>query len=207
MKLCYFHAFSGISGDMTVGALVDAGADANVLLSGLNSLRTGAALTVEKTKRRGIAASKFHVNGGELQDHRHLPQILEMIEGSALPIRAKGNASRVFQRLGEAEAKIHGIALENVHFHEVGAADSICDIAGACLGLELLSVNAVYSSAVNVGSGTVHTEHGVLPVPAPATAEMLSLRRVHSPAASSANANRPPSSVRTPGPSRPCSME
>ena len=173
MKTCYFDCFSGISGDMTVGALLDAGADARELFAGLESLGTGATFEVEKTKRRGIAASKFHVRGGESKSHRHLPHILEMIERSQLPARTKDSARRVFRRLGEAEARVHGIPIEKVHFHEVGAVDSICDIAGACLGLELIGADEMLSSSVNTGSGTVNTEHGILPVPAPATAALL----------------------------------
>ncbi len=180
MKICYFHAFSGISGDMTVGALVDAGADSGQLIEGLNSLGAGAEFKIEKTKRHGITASKFHVFGGEQKAHRHLPHILKMIDASALPPAAKRNTARVFQKLGEAEAKVHGVPIEKVHFHEVGAVDSICDIAGACLGLELLGIDAVYASAINTGGGTVNTEHGVLPVPAPATAELLTGKPVYS---------------------------
>jgi uncharacterized protein (TIGR00299 family) protein len=179
MRICYLDAFSGISGDMTVGALLDCGADQRELLAGLHSLETGAEFDVEKTKRRGIAATKFRVRGGEQKKHRHLPHILDMISRSGIPDRAKANASAVFRRLGEAEARVHGIAIEKVHFHEVGAVDSICDIVGACLAFELLGVGRIYSSAVNTGSGTVNTEHGVLPVPAPATAALLEGRPVY----------------------------
>jgi uncharacterized protein (TIGR00299 family) protein len=97
-----------------------------------------------------------------------------MIDASALPERAAANAKRVFERLGGAEAKVHGVPVEKVHFHEVGAVDSICDIVGACLAFELLGVEAIHCSPVNVGSGTANTEHGVMPVPTPATAELLS---------------------------------
>ena len=180
MKICYFDAFSGISGDMTVGALLDAGADATALTEALTSLGTGAAFRVEKTKRRGIAASKFHVDTVETKSHRHLPHILKMIDAGQLPERAKKRAAAVFQRLGEAEAKVHDVPIEKVHFHEVGAVDSICDIVGACMGLELLGIDEVYCSAINVGSGTVNTEHGVLPVPAPATAALLTGKPVYS---------------------------
>jgi uncharacterized protein (TIGR00299 family) protein len=173
MKICYLDAFSGISGDMTVGALIDAGADSSAVTQMLEALGTGAAFRVEKTTRRGIAASKFHVTGGESKGHRHLKDILELIAKSGLPGAVKQNASAVFQRLGEAEAKVHGIPLAQVHFHEVGAADSICDIVGACAAFDLLGVHTIHSSPLNVGSGTVNTEHGVLPVPAPATAELL----------------------------------
>jgi pyridinium-3,5-bisthiocarboxylic acid mononucleotide nickel chelatase len=180
MKICYLDAFSGISGDMTVGALVDAGADAAKLVIMLDTLATGATFRFEKTTRRGIAATKFHVDFVEGKRHRHLHDILELIANSALPARAKQNATAVFQKLGEAEAKVHGIAIEKVHFHEVGAVDSICDIAGACAALDLLGVDAIHSSPLNVGSGTVKTEHGILPVPAPATAELLSGKPIYS---------------------------
>jgi hypothetical protein len=179
MKICYLDAFSGISGDMTVGALIDAGASATTLVQSLEALGTGAQFEVEKTKRRGIAASKFRVIGGDGKTHRHLKHILEIIANSGIADRAKQNASAVFQCLGEAEAKVHDVSIEKVHFHEVGAVDSICDIVGACIGLDLLDIGAVYSSPVNVGSGTVKTEHGVLPVPAPATSELLSGKPIY----------------------------
>jgi uncharacterized protein (TIGR00299 family) protein len=181
MKICYFDAFSGISGDMTVGALVDAGADATALTQMLASLGTGATFRLEKTKRRGIAASKFTVDVATAgHPHRHLKHIVELIGAAELlPEHAKQNAIAVFQRLGEAEAKVHDVPIEKVHFHEVGAVDSICDIVGACAALELLGIEEIHSSAINVGSGTVNTEHGVLPVPAPATAELLTGRPVY----------------------------
>jgi pyridinium-3,5-bisthiocarboxylic acid mononucleotide nickel chelatase len=173
MKICYLDAFSGISGDMLVGALVDAGADARALTEGLRSLNTGAEYQFEKTKRCGIGATKFHVLGGEQKAHRHLSHILKMIEAAPLPDAAKQNAAKVFRRLGEAEASVHQVPVEKVHFHEVGAVDSIADIVGACLGFDLLGVDAVECSALNVGSGTVKSEHGILPVPAPATAALV----------------------------------
>jgi uncharacterized protein (TIGR00299 family) protein len=180
MKICYLDAFSGISGDMTVGALVDAGADSAAMLDALSSLGTGAQFHLEKTKRRGISATKFKVEGGEASAHRHLSHILRLIEQSRLPQRAKEHAAAVFRRLGDAEAQVHGVPVEKVHFHEVGAIDSIADIAGACLGFHLLGVDSVSSSPLNVGSGTVKTEHGVLPVPAPATANLLQGKPVYS---------------------------
>jgi pyridinium-3,5-bisthiocarboxylic acid mononucleotide nickel chelatase len=173
VKICYFDAFSGISGDMTVGALVDAGADWPALEAALRSLDLGASFRVEKTKRHGIAASKFSVDFVDQKRHRHLPQIERIILAGELTDTAKKNALAVFRRLGEAEAKSHDVPLEKVHFHEVGAVDSICDIAGACVALDLLAVEEVRSSRINVGSGTVSTQHGVLPVPTPATAELL----------------------------------
>jgi uncharacterized protein (TIGR00299 family) protein len=173
MKICYLDAFAGISGDMTVGALIDAGADAAALTEALSSIGTGAAFRIEKTKRHGIGATKFHVEGGETKSHRHLPHILKMIEAAAVSDRVRRDAVAVFQKLAEAEAKVHQVPLEKVHFHEVGAVDSICDIVGACVAFDLLGVEALHCSPLNVGSGTVKTDHGVLPVPAPATAELL----------------------------------
>ena len=165
---------------MTVGALVDAGASPDALLEGLSSLNTGVRCLVEKTSRRGIAASKFRVNTeGPWAKHRHLPHILNLIENATISAAAKSKASFVFKRLGEAEAQVHGVALEKVHFHEVGAADSIADIVGACIALDLLGIEEVHVSPVNVGSGTVQTEHGVLPVPAPATAALLAGKPIY----------------------------
>jgi uncharacterized protein (DUF111 family) len=167
MKICYLDAFSGISGDMTVGALLDAGAPYEPLLDALRSLDTGATFACDKTIRGGVAATKFRVTINGTQPHRHLSHILRLIDGASLPDRVKQNASAVFTRLGEAEAQVHGMPIEKVHFHEVGAADSIADIVGACLALDLLGIERIHSSAINVGSGTVKTEHGFLPVPDP----------------------------------------
>jgi len=173
MRILYLDPFSGISGDMTVGALVDAGADAQALVAALDSLGTGAKFTIDKTKRAGVTATKFRVEHEEQKKHRHLPHIVKMIEAAAISDRAKLTATRVFTKLGEAEAAVHGVPMEKVHFHEVGAIDSIADIVGAAVGLDLLDVGAIHCSAINVGSGTVNTEHGMLPVPAPATSLLL----------------------------------
>jgi pyridinium-3,5-bisthiocarboxylic acid mononucleotide nickel chelatase len=178
--LCYLDAFSGISGDMLVGALADAGADQAAIVDALASLETGAVLSFERVKRCGIAATKFHVAIEETHVHRHLAHILKMIEKAALPDRAKHNAAAVFQRLGEAEAAVHQVPVEHVHFHEVGAADSIADIVGACLAFELLGVTQIVSAPLNVGSGTASTAHGLLPVPAPATAALLHGKPIYS---------------------------
>ena len=173
MRIAYFDAFSGIAGDMTVAALIDAGAGAQALFDALDSLGTGARFRAEKVKRKGIAATHFTVEHEDRKKHRHLPQIVKMIEASRLADRAKQNAVKVFEALGAAEARVHGVPLEKVHFHEVGAVDSICDIAGACQALEMLGVEAVHASKVNTGSGTVEADHGVMPVPTPATALLL----------------------------------
>lgn len=180
MKICYFDAFSGISGDMTVGALLDAGADWPALQAALASLNLGATCRLEKTKRKGIAASKFVVEHGEQKKHRHLPHIEKIISAGELSAKARDSALAVFRRLGEAEVSSHNVPIEKVHFHEVGAVDSICDIAGACVALDSLGVEEIYCSRINVGSGTVETEHGTLPVPTPATATLLTGKPIYS---------------------------
>lgn len=156
-----------------MGALADAGADTGALIEGLESLETGAAVRFERVMRRGIGANQFHVAAPDGQAHRHLSGILKIIGGSELPDTVKANAERVFRRLGESESAVHGVPLEKVHFHEVGAVDSILDIVGACFGFHLIGAEKIHCSPVNVGSGTVETEHGTLPVPAPATASLL----------------------------------
>ncbi len=180
MRICYLDAFSGISGDMLVGALADAGADSAAITDALRSLQAGVSVSFEKVKRCGIAASKFHVRAQEAPKHRHLSGILKMIDAASLPDRAKQNAAAVFRRLGEAEAGVHQTPIDKVHFHEVGAVDSIADIVGACLGFELLGIDTIYSSPLNLGSGTVKAEHGVMPVPAPATAALVAGKPVYS---------------------------
>jgi uncharacterized protein (TIGR00299 family) protein len=180
MTICYFDAFSGISGDMTVGALLDAGASWTAVESALLSLNLDASFRLEKTKRKGIAASKFHVDFTAQKKHRHLPHVEKIIAAGAMPEKARENSIAVFRRLGEAESKSHNIAIEKVHSHEVGAVDSICDIVGACVAIDSLGVEEVHCSRINVGSGTVETEHGTLPVPAPATAELLRDRPIYS---------------------------
>lgn len=178
MRLCYIDAFSGISGDMLVGALADAGADRDAICAALGSL--GAAVRFESVKRGGIRATKFHVEPAASGPPRHLRDILELIAATELPPRVKQKASEVFQRLGGVEAAVHQVPIERVHFHEVGALDSIADVVGACLAFELLGVEKIHCSPINLGGGTVATEHGVLPVPAPATAALLEGKPVYS---------------------------
>jgi uncharacterized protein (TIGR00299 family) protein len=175
MTLAYFDCFSGISGDMTLGALVDAGVSIDVLRTELEKLNLpGYALKAEKVKRSGIAATKVHVIiDRKDQKSRHLSDILNIIESSALSSPVKEKSSRIFTRLADAEAKVHGTTPDMIHFHEVGAVDSIVDNVGAIIGMELLGITRVMASAINVGSGTVKTAHGMLPIPAPATTELL----------------------------------
>lgn len=180
MRLCFFDPFSGIAGDMTVGALLDAGANFSGLEPAIAGLKTGATLRAEKVKRHGITATKFHVDGGEQKAHRHLHHIDKMVDESSLNDRVKERVKQVFLKLGHAEAKVHGVGIEKVHFHEVGATDSICDIVATCWCLDDLGIDEIHCAPINTGSGTVNTEHGLLPVPAPATAELLIGKPVYS---------------------------
>ena len=174
MKLAYFDCFSGISGDMVLGALVDAGVDLRELESELRKLHLeGWEISAEKVQRKAIRATKVNVETKETHHHRHLSPILKMIDQAALAPRAAERARQIFRRLGEAEAKVHNISIEKVHFHEVGAVDSIVDIVGSAIGFELLGIDTFACSIMDVGSGRVQTEHGLLPVPAPATVELL----------------------------------
>ncbi len=180
MSICYIDAFSGIAGDMLVGALVDAGADRAVISHALDSLAVGARIEYDRVHRRSVSAMKFRVTAPEPAKHRHLSGILRLIDAADIPAGAKSKAEKIFRSLGEAEAAVHGVNIEKVHFHEVGAVDSICDIVGVSLAIELLGVEEIHCSAINVGSGTVTTEHGVLPVPAPATARLLRDKPIYS---------------------------
>jgi uncharacterized protein (TIGR00299 family) protein len=172
--IAYFDCFSGISGDMVLGALVDAGADLRVIETNLRRLGLeNWSISAEKVKRGSIFATHVNVETQEDHHHRGLSIILKRIEDAKLAPRAAERARKIFTRLAEAEAKVHQVPVEQVHFHEVGAADSIIDIVGAAIGFELLGVDEFVCSAFDVGAGRVVTAHGLLPVPAPATAELL----------------------------------
>jgi uncharacterized protein (TIGR00299 family) protein len=174
MKLAYFDCFSGISGDMTLGALVDAGCSADLLRAELESLQVpGWTLTAEKVWKNGMAATRLRVQTEDQQKHRSLANILEILNNSRLAPPVQERASRIFRKLGEAEAYVHNAPLEKVHFHEVGAVDAIVDIVGSCIGFHALGIERFACSPLNVGGGTAKMAHGVLPVPAPATARLL----------------------------------
>ncbi len=182
MKLLYFDCFAGIAGDMTVGALLELGVPLAVLEERLAALplpRSSYSLSAEKVTRHGITATRFHVRVEENQPHRNYRDIAGMIERSALSERSKELAQRVFFRLAEAEAKAHGVEMGHVHFHEVGAVDSIVDIVGTAICLDYLGIGEVYVSSLPYGRGSVETAHGKLPVPAPATLELLRGMEVH----------------------------
>jgi uncharacterized protein (TIGR00299 family) protein len=175
MTLAYFDCFSGISGDMTLGALVDAGVGIEVLRTQLEKLHLpGYEITALKVARAGIQATKVHVClDGKDQPTRHLSDIRSIIETSTLSSSIKQKSIMIFERLAQAEAKAHGTTPDKVHFHEVGAVDAIVDIVGSIIGLEVLGIKHIAGSAINLGSGTIKTSHGTMPVPAPATAELL----------------------------------
>jgi pyridinium-3,5-bisthiocarboxylic acid mononucleotide nickel chelatase len=194
MKLAYCDCFSGISGDMFLGALLDAGLPIEHLREQIGRLHLDEDihLTLEETHKGALRAALFDVHVHEHEDghapvhehghahekhahshNRHWSDIRELIERSDLTERVKATTSAIFQRLAEAEARVHGTSVDEVHFHEVGAVDSIVDIAGAAVGLEYLGIERLYASALPLGSGKVNTQHGLLPVPAPATLELL----------------------------------
>jgi uncharacterized protein (TIGR00299 family) protein len=174
MKLAYFDCFSGISGDMTLGALVDAGCAVEHLRTELHGLQVpGWELSAEKVWKNGMAATYVKVNTEDQSKHRSLGAILEILEKSQLAPVVRDRAGAIFRRLGEAEARVHDVPLEKIHFHEVGAVDAIVDIVGACIGFHALGIEKFACSALNVGGGTAKMAHGVLPVPAPATANLL----------------------------------
>jgi uncharacterized protein (TIGR00299 family) protein len=176
MKILYFDCFSGISGDMTLAALIDLGLPRETLEMelaklGLNDYE----LKIYRGSRSGIGAMglEVRVRAGEGTSHRHFPQIRRMIEESALEKEVKALSLKIFHRLGEAEAKIHGQTIEEVHFHEVGAVDSIVDIVGTAIGIQFFRPDRILSSELPMGRGFVECQHGRLPLPAPATLEIL----------------------------------
>ena len=200
MKLLYFDCFAGISGDMTIGALLDLGLDFEFLKNELAKLGvSGYDLNLSRVDRSGINAAKFDVLLSEIEinhhhdhsheghshthhsslethhthDHRSLSTIKHLIESSTLSEKVKQNSLAIFQRIGEAESKIHGVDIESIHFHEVGAVDSIVDIIGACIGLEALGIEKIISSPLHVGYGTFTCAHGTYPIPGPAATEIL----------------------------------
>jgi len=176
MRIIYIDAFSGASGDMLLGALLDAGLPETDLRACLARLPVGGyEISVRREKRLGLLGTRAEVRLEHVAHHpaRHLSDIEKIISEAKLPARAAEWATAVFRRLAEAEAKVHGSTPEAVHFHEVGAVDSIVDIVGVCTGLALLGVERVVASALPLGSGYVDTAHGRLPVPAPAVVELL----------------------------------
>jgi uncharacterized protein (TIGR00299 family) protein len=176
MRIAYFDTFSGVSGDMTLGAFISSGVPLDALRGEISKLRlSGVELEASHIVRNGITAVKLDVViSADDKKHRHLKDILKLIDGSGLSDRVKRDALKIFTEVGRAEAKVHNTTIEKVHFHEVGALDSIVDIVGAAVCLELAGIGSVYSSPVRLGSGgVVQTDHGMLPVPGPAAVEIL----------------------------------
>jgi hypothetical protein len=175
MAMMYVDAFAGVSGDMLLGALLDAGLSEEGLRESLGRLPLGGyALDIRRENRLGLAATRAEVRvTEESHHHRHLSDIGEILDGAGLPGRAGEWAKAVFRRLAEAEGRVHGSSPEEVHFHEVGAVDSIVDIAGVCAGLALLGVEEVQAGPLPLGSGYVDMAHGRMPVPAPAVVELM----------------------------------
>lgn len=174
MKIAYFDCMSGISGDMTLGALVDAGVSFDCLQDAIRSLDVAKCrLEKEEVKRHGFRATKIHVRHEHEHAHRHLHHIHEIIDRGNLSDPQRDLARRIFQRLAEAEAKVHGSTLEKVHFHEVGAVDSIADIIGSAVGMTELGVDRFEASLVPTGCGKIVIAHGEVSVPAPATADLM----------------------------------
>lgn len=176
MKILYYDCFAGISGDMNLGALVDLGVDPDRLVAELEKLDIeGFRLEIRKDKRRGISGTKVDVvvDHPDNEKHRHLHHVEQIVNSSALSEKVKADALKIFGLVAEAEARVHDIPVEKVHFHEVGALDSIADIVGAAICIDLLGADRILSSPVQLGGGTVKCAHGVMPVPAPATALIL----------------------------------
>lgn len=176
MKIAYFDTIAGISGDMALGAFVSAGVPLEILRDGVQQLGVqGIELEASHIQRNGITAVKLNVVVSETKvRHRHLKDIIDLIDRSSLEIRIKEDAKKIFMEVAGAEAFVHGIPVEKVHFHEVGALDSIVDIVGTAICIDFLGIESVFSSAIKLGSGGfVESEHGMLPVPAPATVEIL----------------------------------
>lgn len=174
MRVAYLDCMSGVSGDMTLGALVDCGVPLAALQEGIDSLQLPSCqLQRTEVKKHGFRASKVDVIHEPEHAHRHLHHITELIDGSSLTDRQKDLARRIFTRIGEAEALVHGTTIEKVHFHEVGAVDSIADIVGAAAGIVHLGLEHVTCSTLSLGSGTARSAHGPIPVPVPAVLALV----------------------------------
>ncbi|CAN5442570.1 nickel pincer cofactor biosynthesis protein LarC [soil metagenome] len=183
-RIAYFEPFSGASGDMTLGALIDAGAPVDQIVAMLHGLHLdGWTLTAEPASQNGIAGTQVSVLAEDSEHSRTWATIRAMIEQSSLPESVKATAIRIFTNLAIAESSIHGATVDGVHFHEVGGIDAIVDICGVACALELLGIEAIYSSPPRAGTGFAKSMHGVIPVPAPATAKLLAMANAPMPAA------------------------
>lgn len=174
-RILYFDIVNGISGDMTIATLLDLGISKEVFLEEINKLNLGDEfnINIQEENENGIVGTKVEVITKEVNAHRHLSDIYEIIDKSSLNEYVKENAKKIFMVIAEAEAKVHGTTIDKIHFHEVGAIDSIVDVVSACILVDLLCVDKIYATTVPVGSGFVKCDHGIMPVPAPATIEIL----------------------------------
>ena len=181
MKIAYADCFSGISGDMFLAALLDAGLPLDILRNGIEKLNLyeKVELRLSETHKGALRASMLEVIVPQSHQHRHLSDILDILSASHLSDNVRQTTARIFNLLAEAEARVHGESVEQIHFHEVGALDSIVDVTGAAIGMEALGIERLYASSLPYGSGTVNSDHGILPLPAPATLEVL--RLAHAP--------------------------
>jgi uncharacterized protein (TIGR00299 family) protein len=186
MKIAYADCFSGVSGDMFLASLLDAGLPLEVLQEGIEKLNLPekVELRLTETRKGALRASDLEVIVPPGEHHRHLSDILGILSDSRLPDPVKQKAMGIFTLLAQAEARVHGKPVEQIHFHEVGALDSIVDVTGAVIGLEALKIERLYASPLPFGSGTVNSSHGLLPLPAPGTLEVL--RSVQAPLVPSA---------------------
>ena len=175
MKIAYTDCFSGISGDMFLASLLDAGLPLDVLQDGIDKLNLPekVELKLTETRKGALRAADLEVIVPHSHHHRHLSDILDILSASRLSDQIKQTAGRIFTLLAEAEAQVHGEPVEHIHFHEVGALDSIVDVTGVVIGLEALGIERLYASPLPYGTGTVNSAHGQLPLPAPATLEVL----------------------------------
>lgn len=180
-RVGFFDCFSGASGDMVLGALVSAGLDVDILRMELSKLPfDGWELSATQASSAGLAGTRVRVRVTASEAaHRTLGDVRAILDASKLSDIAKLRASRVFEQLAEAEGKVHGVPADQVHFHDVGAIDAICDVAGAMIGIEALGLERIYASSLPVATGSVNSAHGTLPLPAPATLELLA--RAHAP--------------------------
>ena len=174
MKIAYFDCFSGISGDMILGALIDAGLDIQDIESELAKLKiSGYKLKTQRVVKKGISGTKFIVEIIEQNIERKLKDIVEIVDQSDLSEDIKDLSKKIFKELATVEAKIHNKNIEEIHFHEIGGLDSIIDIIGSVIGIKKLGIEAIYSSKIHIGTGFIKCQHGLIPVPAPATLELL----------------------------------
>ncbi len=174
-RILYFDIVNGISGDMTIASLLDLGISEEIFIEEINKLSISDEFKIEINKKNenGIVGTNIKVISNETESHRHLVDIFEIIDKSSLNDSIKNTAKKIFMTIGKAEAKVHGTTIDKIHFHEVGAIDSIVDIVGTAILIDLLNIDKICATIVPVGSGFIKCNHGLMPVPAPATIEIL----------------------------------